>query len=77
MIDTSLLYFSNSFDSCIIISHDSKNAAYDAVFDIWREDPIPTSTLWHTLQSEFLDLLITSFETHESFPHARTSQRFS
>jgi Helitron helicase-like domain at N-terminus/PIF1-like helicase len=62
-------------------SWSSNSCAYDAVFvilfNIWREDPIPTSTLWHTLQSEFLDLLITSFETHESFPHARTSQRFS
>ena len=57
----------------------NNSCAYDAVFvvlyNIWRENPISTSNSWHTLQSELIDLLITSFETHVSFPG--TSQRFS
>lgn len=59
----------------------NNSCAYDAVFvvlfNIWREDPIPTSTLWRTLQSELLDSLITSFKMHDSFQVPSTSQRFS
>ena len=57
----------------------NNSCAYDAVFvvlfNIWRENPRLTSTSWRTLQSELLDLLITSFESHNSIPG--TSQRFS
>ena len=59
----------------------SNSCVYDAVFvilfNIWRENPIACSTSWHTLESELLDLLITSFETHDSFPASGTSQHFS
>ena len=60
-------------------SWSNNSCAYDAVFvvlfNIWRENPMSTSTSWRTLRSEMLDLLITSFETHDSFPGP--SQRFS
>jgi hypothetical protein len=61
----------------------NNSCAYDAVFvilfNIWRENPIASSTSWRTLESELLDLLITSFETHDSFPASLsgTSQHFS
>jgi len=60
-------------------SWSNNSCAYDAVcvilYNIWRENPILTSNSWRTLQSELIDLIITSFESHNSFPG--TSQRFS
>ena len=57
----------------------NNSCAYDAVFvilfNIWRENPIASSTLWRTLESELLDMLITSFETHVSFHASGTSQQ--
>ena len=53
-------------------SWSNNSCAYDAVFvvlfNIWRENPVACGTSWHTLQSELLDLLITSFERHVSLP---------
>ena len=60
----------------------NNSCVYDAVFvvlfDIWRENPASTSASWQGLQSELLDSLMTSFETHKSFQvDCITSRRFS
>jgi hypothetical protein len=60
----------------------NNSCAYDTVFvvlfNIWCENPAQTSASWWCLQSELLDSLMTSFETHENFQVDRsTSRHFS
>ena len=46
---------------------------------MWQENPVENSTSWHTLELELLNFLITSFQTHVSFPATAsgTSQHLS